>query len=377
MITRVHAHNYRSIGDVEIELGPLTVLVGLNGSGKSTFVDVLDFLSDAFTRGLDAAVMDRYGIEELRRWCSRGSRNVAIAVEFGGGDDDLSGSYSMEIKSGQKGQYTVKHEQLQARHRDTDFEFEVTRGKVTKDTHTQRVGTEVDVHSLAAPSWPTPAGYLFYRLAARIYSYNIFPNDLRRPQTPGPDTRLATNGWNLASVLRPMVQAQNGAAGAIRSSLAGVVPGLCDVRVRHVGGFLIVQFCHRESGGETHWFNASQESDGTLRMLGVLTALYQQSAPTLIAIEEPELAIHPGMLALLQDVIRETSSERTQVIITTHSPDLISLFDADELRVVEMTKDGTKIGPVDEVQVAAIRANLFAPGGIMRIEGLRRQEQVA
>ena len=57
MITKVHARNYRSLGDVEVELGPLTVLVGPNGSGKSNFVDVLHFLTDAFRHSLDAAIL--------------------------------------------------------------------------------------------------------------------------------------------------------------------------------------------------------------------------------------------------------------------------------------------------------------------------------
>jgi len=79
------------------------------------------------------------------------------------------------------------------------------------------------------------------------------------------------------------------------------------------------------------------------------------------------------VLPLLRDCIVEAAEKRTQVIITTHSPDLMSLFGVDVLRVVEMTDEGTKIGPVAEWQKQSIREQLFSPGEIARMEGLRME----
>ena len=117
------------------------------------------------------------------------------------------------------------------------------------------------------------------------------------------------------------------------------------------------------------WFPIDQESDGTLRVLALLAALYQKAPNHLIAIEEPELSIHPGALAVLSEVIEEAAT-RSQVIITTQSPDLISRFHADQLRVVEMVDGETHIGPIDEGQRESINKQLFSGGDLLRIEGL-------
>ncbi len=95
-----------------------------------------------------------------------------------------------------------------------------------------------------------------------------------------------------------------------------------------------------------------------------------------MGLEEPENALHPGALAVLSDVLRE-ATRRHQVLITTQSPDLISRFKADELRVVERAGGITQIGPVDEVQRSTIEEQLFSAGDLLRIEGLRRESVVA
>lgn len=120
------------------------------------------------------------------------------------------------------------------------------------------------------------------------------------------------------------------------------------------------------------WFDASQLSDRTLRLLGILTAIHQQPAPSLIAIEEPELTVHPGAAAVLCDELIE-ASQRMQVLVTTHSPELITRMPIESLRVVEATTDGTKIGRVSPEQIAAVKNELFSPGDLIRMEGLRRE----
>lgn len=107
-------------------------------------------------------------------------------------------------------------------------------------------------------------------------------------------------------------------------------------------------------------------------MLAILVALYQTPAPPLIVIEEPEANLHPGALGVLADVIKEASL-RTQVIITTHSPDLIDHFDPEVIRVVERVDGVTVVGKVQENQREIIRQKLYRPGELMRVEGLQRE----
>jgi predicted ATPase len=140
-----------------------------------------------------------------------------------------------------------------------------------------------------------------------------------------------------------------------------------------VGGYLVIDLRHQyaDLGESEPWFSLLQESDGTLRILGILAALYQDPPRKLIAIEEPELTIHPGAMSVLWEEI-ESAAERSQIILTTHSPDLLDMCRAEQLRVVEKVRGITEIGPIAEEQKKIIQQRLFAPGQLLRAHGLHR-----
>ena len=144
-----------------------------------------------------------------------------------------------------------------------------------------------------------------------------------------------------------------------------------------VGGHLVLKFGHSNiAANKEVWLDAAQESDGTLRMLALLTAIYQRRRPSLLGIEEPELAIHPGVLAALADTLEEASL-RTQIVITTHSPDLIDRFPIGCIRAVEFVDGETKVGEVSNRQASAVRKRLFTLGELHSMEGLEINAPVA
>ena len=111
-------------------------------------------------------------------------------------------------------------------------------------------------------------------------------------------------------------------------------------------------------------------------MLGILSALYQTPPRGLIALEEPELTIHPGAMSLLWEEILEATRRRDgqmQVVLTTHSPDLLDMCEADQIRVVEKINGITHVGPVAEDQKQIIQQKLFAPGQLLQAQGLIRR----
>lgn len=103
------------------------------------------------------------------------------------------------------------------------------------------------------------------------------------------------------------------------AALSKIAGDIDDVRVEQLGSYQVVQLRHGSNGHE-RWFDASQESDGTLRCAGILTALLQEPPLSLVGIEEPELTIHPGAISVLYDFFVE-ASKHSQVLLTTHSPD--------------------------------------------------------
>lgn len=380
MIQRVQIRNYRSLAEVDVDLGPVTVLAGRNGSGKSNFVDALRFLSDAVNLGLEAAVMKRKGIGALRRWAPRKPRDVMIAVEGTTTKPVRSYEYSLELGSRSGGGFHVKRETFRSSgDAEWETEYEVSQGKVV---HIEGKGMvhldEVQMPPtglLLSARYPHPV-WVVARYLSQLGFSSIVPNEVREPQKLAQEYPLAEHGENLASVLWKLKERRPQALSEISAALSVAVEGLLGIDVQQTGvggggGYLLLTFDHELAGGGTCTFDASQESDGTLRMLGLLTALYQVPSPAFLAIEEPELHIHPGALGVLSDVVREAAQARgTQVLLTTHSPDLLSRFGADELRAVEVIDGSTHIGLIDSAQRAAIEQDLFSGGDLLRIEGL-------
>ena len=387
MITRVQVKNFRNLADIDVQLGPLTVLVGRNGTGKSTFLDVLRFVRDSLRLGLDTAISQRGGVSAIRRWSPRGRTNdIEITLETKLGTQ--LARYSILIGTGQQEKRRVKHELLEMFINSTRLlnSFETKGGKwITVPTNfpagfSSIAGSPISTDNLMLPS----LAFILREFSVvrdqltKTDFYAVFPNTLRLPQKMTGEAMLSEDGNNLATTLRD-IKKHSQFYSDLAAALGQVVEGVHDIRVKEVGGYLVTELEHEAENEQTAWFPLAQESDGTLRVLGLLAALYQDESHFLIALEEPELSIHPGALAVLSEVIQEAAT-RSQVLITTQSPDLISRFSADQLRVVERVGTETQIGPIDEGQREAINTQLFSAGDLLRIEGLHvsaQEEDVA
>ncbi|HMV85524.1 MAG TPA: AAA family ATPase [Blastocatellia bacterium] len=388
MITRVQVKNFRSLADVDVALGPLTVLVGRNGVGKSTFLEALRFVRDALRTNLEEAVSNRDGIEMIRRWSPNEPCEIEIALtgeEVDYQNEKVRAEYSFTILTAPNGDYRISQEQgrivnsfggVKEEFRTEDGIWLVQPRRLVFD---QTKVPPLDSRSLVLPS--LRAFSLFYPLLNDLVAagfYDISPHALRPPQQLSNDEWLADNAENLAAVLRRLCQDEKSKQ-KILIPLARVAEGVSDIRVQRVGGYLVTELKHADIGrttatnGTPAWFELNQESDGTLRFLGMLVALNQNgsSGQRLIALEEPETSLHPGVLPVIGEELLEASARR-QILVTTQSPDLISRFSVDELRVVERIAGATQIGLVDEVQRETINEQLFSAGDLLRIEGLRR-----
>lgn len=378
LITRLVVNNYRSLADVDITLMPLTVFVGPNNVGKSNLIDVLRFVRDVVTLGLDAAVLSRDGINAIRRRTSDDAvPDIHIYLYLQA--DQWVGEYGFTVASERGGEYHVRWEKLTAQHQSgAPVTIEIQDGtsvQLTGGESVSSLGNLIHADStlripVLATLWDGLPKQLMLVLRDMAF-YDIGPDTLRRPQRPSVAAPLHDQGYNLASVLQALTHTP--AVDAINDALNAIVGGLALGDVSEVGGYLVTSL--REQGypnnGQAHAVELAQQSAGTLRVLGILTALYQEPPRRLLAIEEPELNLHPGALGVLCDVLHEASL-RSQVLITTHSPDVLSHFPVDAIRVVEKVAGETTVGVINDVQRQGIVEQLFSAGELMRIEGIRR-----
>jgi len=118
----------------------------------------------------------------------------------------------------------------------------------------------------------------------------------------------------------------------------------------------------------------AQESDGFRRFYAHLLALYQLPPKQTLVFEEPENGVFPGALALLADEFKSApEAGRGQVILTTHSPNLLDHFDADDIRVVEIDGFQTRIGNVSQEQKEAIQEGLLESGELLTVDHARME----
>ena len=119
-------------------------------------------------------------------------------------------------------------------------------------------------------------------------------------------------------------------------------------------------------------------SDGTLRALGLLTAVFQRPAPSVLVLEEPEATMHPGALGTILDLLRH-ANRFMQVIVTTHSPDILDAkwIEDRHLRIVGWETGATCVSPVSEATRGVLRDRLMGAGELMRSNALTAAELAA
>jgi predicted ATPase len=207
--------------------------------------------------------------------------------------------------------------------------------------------------------------------------YNLNPDRIRDLQPPDAGKLLTRDGGNLASVLAQLEARNPTTKQRLEEYLGKIVPGVRRVEHRVIGPKETLEFGQDIAGSEYPWrFLAANMSDGTLRALGILVALHQSgnsagSYVPLVGIEEPELALHPAAAGVLIDSLRD-ASHTTQVIVTSHSPDLLDnpQLDTDALLAVVADEGTTTIGPLDEAGRSALRDRLYTAGELLRLNQL-------
>ncbi|EDY46420.1 AAA family ATPase [Streptomyces sp. SPB074] len=384
-LTRVRLKHYRSIAEADVELGRLLLLVGPNGSGKSNFLDALRLLSESLQSSLDQALRGRGGVAEVRRRSTGHPTHFAIDLEFRG--PGFTGEYGFEVAAVRGGGFRIPREHCRVRYNtgyvtaqvdSTEYaeaHFRVANGALSDASEpVMPPASEQRLYLVAAAG--IEAFRLVYEGLSGISVFSLNPDVIRRPQTPDSGEFLHRDGSNIASVLHRLERSKRGMddKDRIQNYLSLIVPGMRGVTRSDLGNWETLEFSQDVPGAKNPWrFQAQSVSDGTLRALGVLVSLFARTGSTLstVGIEEPESALHPAAAGVLLDALRD-AAERRQVIVTSHSPDLLDRndFTLAELRAVRSIGGETRIGQLDAAGVLALREQLYTPGELLRSDQL-------
>jgi len=348
-VETLHVKNYRVLRDVRLEkITPLTVLLGPNGSGKSTIFDVFAFLSECLTEGLKKAWDRRGRFRELRSRDSEGS--ISIELQYREQSSAPLITYHLEIDETPRGP-VVKHEFLRWKrtHPGAPFHFldyRLGKGKVITGEQPEAEDSRVEkplsgpdvlaVNTLGQLEENPRVIALRNFITSWHLSYLSADAARGRPEA-GAEERLSVTGDNLPNVIQYLSEEHPDRLKRIFETLRHRIPRIEKISSKPLDdGSLLLQV---KDAPFSSPILARFASDGTLKMLAYLTLLYDPYPPQLIGIEEPENYLHPKLLPELAEECN-SASDRTQLIVTTHSPFFIDPLQPEQVRVLYRDSNG-------------------------------------
>jgi predicted ATPase len=373
-ISRVVVENYKSISFCDISLDPVTFLVGPNGAGKSNFVEALRFLSYALNTSLEQAIESRGGFQTIVRHGGEHSGLIRLRVDFRL-DQGVSGTYEFQLGFNVHDGLFVRQENCLVHSVLGDSWFKVDRGRVSTSEGLAPAAS-VDKLYLVNASGLSQFEPI-YRALSGIMVYSPSPDQIRTPQPEKVYRYLDRTGGNLAETIDRLQSFNPEILERVTQYMSKIVPGLTRIEALKLQSHFAIRFelDHASQNGSAVNFFAQNMSDGTLRALAVLVALFQpadQSRLMLVGLEEPEAGLHPAAAGVLFDALVEASQQK-QVLVTSHSPDLLDRKDIpiSSLLAVSFEQGQTVIGPLDDAGRMALRDHLYTAGELLRMDQLR------
>jgi predicted ATPase len=381
-LRRVWIRGYKSIAFCDVELHPLTILVGRNASGKSNFLDALAFLRDVIHLGVNEAVYRHGGQDSIPcRFQSEPRVFIGVETAFIDMDEQWDVTYELEIELPKDQPAYIAHEQFRMR--------ECGDKSVDGFTNNDGIITSEGEDNQPMGEWKrSDRAYLrefaltrkipreFTNRLESLTTYNFHPETIRSPKHSTSGILLARDGSNLASVIRTTRAGSEEAFERVGLYLAAITESVSLVGEVKYGEYETIRFrVDRKGQGPPLEFDAAHMSDGTLRALAALVAAFQfvppYRHPSLVAIEEPETSLHPAAMRALVDALDE-ATQHTQVLLTTHSADLLDdpELTPSQVLVVRSRDGATQITPVDPASREIIRRELSTLADLQRQDHL-------
>lgn len=362
--------NFLSYKDATVNFGDIIALVGPNASGKSNFVSAIKLLRDVATHGLPVAVARRGGFDQLRHRSNGRPNNPAMRLTFKLPDSKDDSYYEIAFSSVAGGTYKIRREVAHVYTRGGGHYAFTSNGSTVITNEKARASGDPSKYSVApghsaVTGSASLAAYLVYATLTNMQTVEISPQVLRDFQEPTSLGQFDPDGSNVASVYDSYSTRQRI---DIIERLNAIVPGITKVEVSSLAGQQTLTFGQQTPRG-TREFSARQMSDGTLRAFGILVAVFQPARPALIVIEEPEVAIHLGALRAMIDILQSKVPD-SQIVLTTHSADIVDQLDVESLRIVWTDGDHSRIARVSDETANVVREQLLTAGELMRSHAL-------
>ncbi len=381
LIKKIRLKNFKNFKDAELELSDMNVLVGANASGKSNFLQALKFLKDIQEHGLENAISLQGGMEYLRNINCGEEEAVEIEVEFYLKSEKKLNTYdkhneniflsyevgimiykklifSLSLKGDDEIRETIflsgklqkklsKLDQLEK------FSLKNYEGEYVKRDKTEKRVFKYGNYSILIPIFefePYETNIFDKKISItqslleinlfpeNIFDYSLFDFDLKRIKQPSSiigKIDLGNDGHNLALVIKKIL-ADEKKARQFSNLISDILPFIKSIETeKFYDKSLLFKI---QEKGHTSPIPSSLLSDGTVSVTAILIALFFENN-RLTIIEEPEYGIHPSLVSKLVDTFYEAAKNK-QIIITTHSSEILKHIKLEDLRLISRDANG-------------------------------------
>ena len=355
MLKKLILENWKSFRYAELPLDPLTVLIGTNASGKSNVVEALEFLQRiASGENIETALAGDKTLSSIRggiEWATRKPGNeFTLKVLVSGEDDETDYLYVLQTQTLPSSKLCEEYiEIIDMNDNDIlkiklmDLSSQAKSGLHFKDTRVWKLSktqkndekiikqtTDVEEENRKYSTLPKIATLSTIGNLCNILVLNPLPSKMRNYSRLSDN--IESDGSNIAGVLAALPEEQKT---EVESNLSSYIKDLPEGDVKKVWAEPVgrlktdaMLYCEEEwKPGEITEIDARTMSDGTLRFLGILTALLTRPEGSQIVIEEIDNGLHPSRAALLVKILKEIGSKRNiDILLTTHNPALLDAF---------------------------------------------------
>lgn len=316
----IEINGYKSIKKARVDLAPINILIGANGSGKSNFISFFDFLNRLYNRKLNEYIALKGGEDKILHKGRKNGDVISFKIEFDNGQN----GYSAILRSGNDG-FVFSSENLIYKGNNWDISGADKEARV-KSTNIYRAKYVIKYLNGFRK-------YHFHDTSSNspFTKYSNIENDIHY---------FYEDGMNLTAFMYQIQEKNKIVYNRIIKNIQSIAPYFSD--------FYFAP--NKENNVRLQWtdkysdvvFGANDLSDGTLRFIALSVLFLQPDLPDTIIIDEPELGLHPSAIAKLAGMIKSVSDRGCQVISATQSTDLISHFLPEDIITVDQI-DGETI----------------------------------
>lgn len=320
-LDQIHVAGFKSICDQTVALGPLNVLIGANGAGKSNFVSIFELVRQIVNKSLQIYIARSGGADQMLHFGQKVTEEIVLRFVFG------KNAYQCTLLPTNNGSLIFANESVQGEDISGQYRNRPHTGHQETGLHEEfqhkQARTIADFILEVFSSWQV---YHFHDTSAS--------SKMKQPGDLDDNRYLRPDAGNLAAFLYLLQERHFDVYRNIVDVLRSVAPFFGDFTL-HPDRLnpSKIKLEWQEKGSDAY-FDAHALSDGTLRFLSLATLLLQPELPSTVLLDEPELGLHPYAIVVLADLLR-SAAERAQIIVSTQSVTLVNQLSPEDVIVVD------------------------------------------